>query len=114
MRFLVDEPLPPALCKWLIRRGHEAEHVLRIKLGGRPDALVVARAVATGSVIITKDDDYASATDRFREAQVIWLRVGNLSNRALLSRVEAAWPEVESKLTGGQALIEISGAHEGS
>jgi predicted nuclease of predicted toxin-antitoxin system len=108
MKFLVDEPLPPALCKWLIKRGHEAEHVLRIKLGGRPDALVVARAVATGSTIITKDDDYASVTDRFRGAQVIWLRVGNLSNRALLSRMEAAWPEIELSLTAGKPLIEIS------
>ena len=27
MRFLVDAQLPPALARWLVAAGHEAEHV---------------------------------------------------------------------------------------
>ena len=27
MRFVADAQLPPALARWLVARGHEAEHV---------------------------------------------------------------------------------------
>jgi predicted nuclease of predicted toxin-antitoxin system len=49
MRFLVDAQLPPGLCRWLRERGHEAEHVFDVGLGGVPDAEIARRAADTES-----------------------------------------------------------------
>jgi predicted nuclease of predicted toxin-antitoxin system len=37
MRFIVDAQLPPALARWLVRQGHEAEHVADRLLATAPD-----------------------------------------------------------------------------
>ncbi len=53
MRFLIDAQLPAALARSIAERGHEAEHVGDVGLARASDA------EATGSVIVTKDEDFA-------------------------------------------------------
>lgn len=48
MRFLVDAQLPPALCRWLHERGHEAAHVAELGLIAADDATIASRAEADG------------------------------------------------------------------
>jgi predicted nuclease of predicted toxin-antitoxin system len=82
MRFLIDAQLPPALCGWFEERGFEAEHVSQ-RLGGQtPDVKIAAYAAEGGFVLVTKDDDFAlrHLPDRYR---LLWLRCGNITNRAL-------------------------------
>jgi hypothetical protein len=59
MRFLVDAQLPPALARWLASRGHEAEHVGDCGLLSAADAAIWDHALRTGSVLVTKDEDFA-------------------------------------------------------
>jgi predicted nuclease of predicted toxin-antitoxin system len=59
-------------------------------------------------VVITKDEDFAQlATDNDAGPVVLWVRTGNVLNRALLARFKAAWPEIEAHLGAGARLIEF-------
>ena len=107
MRFLVDAQLPPALARWLHDLGYEAEHVLAAGLLGASDDAIWSLALASESVVITKDRDFAEWAIRRRPCpQIVWLRVGNLPNGALRDRLDTAWPKVVAGLSSGALIIE--------
>jgi predicted nuclease of predicted toxin-antitoxin system len=106
MRFLIDAQLPPALCDWFQQHGHEAEHVTA-RLGGQtPDAQIAAYAAANRLILVTKDDDFAL---RFppEAYQLVWLRCGNITNRALREWLEPRWSQLLVLLEAGDRLIEL-------
>lgn len=106
MKFLIDAQLPPALCRWLEARGHEAEHVFDVGLIDAPDATIADRAEATGAVLVSKDEDFLilRLPDRFI---LLWLRIGNATNRALDAWLSTRWPIVETMMAAGERLIEV-------
>ena len=59
MRFLVDAQLPPALARWLADKGHEAAHVGDLGMQAASDAAIWDCAIASSSVVVTKDEDFA-------------------------------------------------------
>jgi predicted nuclease of predicted toxin-antitoxin system len=108
MTFLVDAQLPPALAHWLRERGHAAEHVEDIGLSGAEDVDIWNRASQDGAVIITKDEDFAERAARDNRGPVIvWLRIGNATNRVLLQWLSPRWPEITELLESGNRLIEV-------
>ena len=108
MRFLLDAQLPPALADWLREQRHHAEHVLEIDLAQKDDNAVWAHAARAGAVIISKDEDFAEWIKRGRTGPyVVWLRIGNCSNRALREWLEALLPSILKKLEEGERLIEV-------
>ena len=106
MKFLVDAQLPPALCRWLEGRGHEAEHVFDLGMHAATDAEIAARAAETGAVLVTKDEDFLVRTGR-GGFPLLWLRCGNVSNRGLAEWLDARWDAVKSLLERGEALVEV-------
>ncbi len=107
MKFLIDAQLPPALALWLRDRGHEADHVLALGLLGASDDQVWSFALATESIIVTKDRDFAEWAIKRRPCpQIVWLRVGNLPNGALFERLAPAWPKVMIGLNSGALVVE--------
>ena len=107
MKFLVDESLPPALCKWLVAKGHQADHVIRLRLNGRPDQEIWAKARRTSATIITKDTDYLTALPAFSSVPVVWLGFGNTLNRQLMAEVDRAWSDIEVALNRGQTPVLV-------
>ncbi len=107
MRFLVDAQLPPALCGWFEERGFpDAEHVTQ-RLGGQtPDAEIATFVVTEGFVLVTKDDDFALRHPPV-DYQLVWLRCGNISNRALREWLLDRWTLLLVKLDAGERLIEV-------
>jgi len=108
MKFVVDQQLPPSLARWLEARGHEATHVQDRGFGEASDSDIWALALAESAVVVSKDTDFAqrravSATG----PSIIWLRIGNTTNPALLRAMERAWPAVESALQAGVVLVEV-------
>lgn len=84
MRFLIDAQLRPGLTEWLRNQGHEAEHVGDVGLRDAEDSEIWVRALGEGSVIVTKDEDFAErAAHSERSPRIVWLRVGNTTNVAL-------------------------------
>jgi len=86
VKFLVDAQLPPALARWLSEAGHQAEAVREIGLRDAEDDAIWQHALTTSTVIVTKDEDFATRLQQATSApQIVWLRVGNTSNRAQLA-----------------------------
>ena len=106
MKFLVDAQLPPALCRWLATRGHEAVHVSEIGLLAAADAVIAERAIADDRILISKDEDFLALRlpDRFG---FLWLRCGNATNRTLTIWLEARWERVEELLEADERMIEL-------
>ena len=99
MKFLVDAQLPPALAHWLRETGHEATHVADIGLREAEDGV---------KSWVTKDEDFAARSARAATAPVIvWLRVGNTTNRALRAWIEPRLPGIVRLIAQGHRLIEV-------
>lgn len=94
MKFIVDAQLPPALARALREAGYDVQAVREIALREAEDSDIWDFALANHAVVITKDQDFAERLLASRTAPVIvWLRIGNTSNRALLAWLLPIWPE---------------------
>ena len=108
MKFIVDAQLPPALAGWLREQGHQAEHVAEVGLRDAEDSPIWRYAVEHNAVVLTKDEDFASRVRQSRESPVIvWLRIGNCSNRAFREWFAPLLPEIIREIEQGQRLIEV-------
>jgi predicted nuclease of predicted toxin-antitoxin system len=108
VNFLVDAQLPPALALWLIQQGHSAAHVGDLGLREAEDTEIWNYAFSTGTIIVTKDEDFAERTTRTTSGPVIvWLRLGNATNRALMLWLVLRWAEIIVLLDAGNRLIEV-------
>jgi predicted nuclease of predicted toxin-antitoxin system len=106
MRFLVDVQLPPALAEWIRSKGFTAEHVYD-DLGARsPDTLIAETSIEIGAIVVSKDKDFLRLQQNGRP-QVVWVRIGNTTNRVLFDRFEAEWPRVLADLTRGESVVEL-------
>jgi len=108
MRFLVDAQLPPALARWLVARGHEAEHVTDCGLSGAADSAIWDHALSVDAVIVTKDEDFAQRKVLDGDGpKVAWIRLSNTRRHELLVRFESVLPRLLQALDRGETLIEI-------
>jgi predicted nuclease of predicted toxin-antitoxin system len=108
MRFLVDAQLPPALARFLVERGHEAEHVLDVGLLQSDDSAIWDYALRSSAVIVTKDEDFATRITLDEQGPpIVWVRIGNTTRRELLGRLEPLLPSISAALTAGEKLVEI-------
>jgi len=108
VRFIVDAQLPPILAAWLAGRGEVADHVLDLGLIDEPDQIIWDTALAAGAVVVTKDRDFVEwATARRPAPQILWLRIGNATNRSLTARLDVAWEQILSDLASGAQVVEV-------
>lgn len=108
MRFLVDAQLPPALARWLGSKGLSATSVRDVGFLKSDDGSIRNFARDNGWILITKDEDFAEEElDLHEGPPVVWLRIGNATNRALISWFEPLLPEIIRQLESGQRLIEV-------
>ena len=109
MKFLIDAQLPKALARRLALEGHEAAHVLDLKLGQLPDNAVWRHAEETDAIIVSKDEDFAQWVLSGRTGpRILWLRIGNCTNQELLDWLFSAWPDVMAAFEGGERLVEVA------
>ena len=103
---MIDAQLPPALARAIVQEGYPAEHVFDISLVHASDETIWDHAVASGAILITKDEDFVTRVKYLRDAvPVVWVRLGNTSRKALLERF--ACSTVMSLIAGGETLVEI-------
>lgn len=108
LRFVIDAQLPPGLAMLFSEQGWQAEHVNRVDLGVASDLDIWAYASKRGAVIVTKDSDFVQlARLNRRGPQVIWIRLGNVTNRRLRSRMMPVFPELVAALRAGERVVEI-------
>ena len=98
MKFIVDAQLPPALARLLRESGCDASAVREIGLREANDAEIWRYACQQQAAIVTKDEDFAERSLYSRDQPVIvWLRIGNTSNQALLRWFVPLWPALKRK-----------------
>ncbi len=109
MGFVVDAQLPPALARWLEDQGHIAVHVADAEMRHASDAAIWRKPQQDGSVIITKDEDFALWRVSSSESApvVIWSRVGNTRKAELLRWFEKLLPDAIAAFESGEKLIEV-------
>ena len=108
MRFLVDAQLPPALARWFGECGFVAKPVRELGLRDSDDGSIWNFAVEGGWIVLTKDEDFIDRCLANPAAPpVVWLRVGNCTNRVLFAWLEAFLPDIEKRLSAGEKLIEV-------
>jgi predicted nuclease of predicted toxin-antitoxin system len=108
VKFLVDNPLDPALADLLTAQGHDAVYVRSLGLSRAPDEIVFERAAAESRVVVSADTDFGTllALTNARSPSVLLLRRGTPRRgapvAALLSRV---LPDVQEPLTAGAVVV---------
>jgi predicted nuclease of predicted toxin-antitoxin system len=108
IRFLIDAQFPPGLARWLTARGYVAEHVNRIGLGNTSDSAIWQYAARTGAALVTKDEDFvALASQEPTGPQVVWIRIGNISNDALWRALDPLLDEIVQSLNAGERVVEV-------
>jgi predicted nuclease of predicted toxin-antitoxin system len=107
-RFLIDAQLPPRLADWLSERGHVAEHVNRIGLGAAGDSAIWQHMIRCRTTLLTKDEDFvALARENPSGPQVVWVRIGNISNHSLWRALDSRLDEIVQLLDAGERIIEV-------
>ena len=108
MRFLVDAQLPPALARWLGEHGCAATAVRDVGLRESDDGSIRNFAIEGEWVLVTKDEEWVDRSlDSAEGPPIVWLRIGNCTNRALFSWLEPLLPEILRQLESGQRIIEV-------
>jgi predicted nuclease of predicted toxin-antitoxin system len=108
IRFLIDAQLPPGLAQWLTTRGYAAEHVNRIGLGATSDSAIWRYAVRTHAILVTKDEDFVALAGREPAGpQVVWIRIGNISNDALQLALDPMLDEIVRSLNAAERIVEV-------
>lgn len=108
MRFLVDAQLPPSLARWLGEHGHSATPVREAGLRDSDDGSIWNFATSGGWTVVTKDDDFVElCLGNPKAPAVVWLRIGNCTNRVLFAWLEPLLPEIARQLESGHRLVEV-------
>lgn len=107
MRFLVDAQLPPALASWLNQHGHAAKAVRELGLRDASDKAIWKFSHEDSCIIVTKDEDFVERTLRSNDGpQILWLRIGNCTNRVLFAWLEPLLPAILRELQTGVRIVE--------
>lgn len=108
MLFLVDVQLPPSLAAALRQAGCEAVHVMDLGLLAATDQQIWDEAISRSAVLVTKDSDFPlRRTARSNGPAILWVRVGNITNRKLIELVLRALPAIIDAIARDEAVIEF-------
>jgi predicted nuclease of predicted toxin-antitoxin system len=108
VKFLVDNQLPGALCKFLQEQGHDAVHVLDLQMDEKADFEIWDFARAEQRIVISKDEDFVHIANRPTDnGSLLWVRIGNCRKAFLLSRFQQSMADIEAAFQAGQRIVEI-------
>ena len=110
MKIWLDAQLPPAVARWIQEQPWDIEAVAVRDIGMRDasDPEIFAEARAAGAVVMTKDQDFIRLLEfQGPPPQVIWLRLGNSSTKALKQVLSTTLPQAVELLRQGEPCVEI-------
>ena len=108
MKLLIDNQLPLELAVFLRQRGHECTHVRDVGLDEASDLEVWTRACDEGSIVVSKDEDLTALANRPGDTgRLIWVRLGNCRNAALIEAFNRIHDELVRAFESGQRIVEV-------
>ena len=82
--------------------------MLDVGLDEASDASIWEYASVRKFVLVTKDDDFLRLAAREQApVQVVWVRLGNCRNKALIQAFESVLEKLTERLKLGDRIIEI-------
>jgi predicted nuclease of predicted toxin-antitoxin system len=115
MRFLLDANLPRSALAVFSRFGHEAELARDIGMASSSDTEIAAHALKTGSVLLTRDLDFADIR-RYPPEQFVGLIVLRLPENMVAAEIAGviarflSEPLFVNSLAGHLAIVELERA----
>jgi predicted nuclease of predicted toxin-antitoxin system len=85
--------------------GNEAMHVLDLGLAQSSDQLIAAQARLREAIVVSKDEDFVALSQD--GVWVLWIRLGNCSNEALVDAIGRTLPNVVARFEQGEFLVEV-------
>ena len=108
MNFLVDAQLSPPLAQYVESCGHHSTHVSEVGLTDAEGLDIWDYAAVNNFVVITKEEDFQKRRQTaISGPSIIWLRVGNCYNQALIKWFGPMFAEVVDRIMVGETLIEV-------
>jgi predicted nuclease of predicted toxin-antitoxin system len=108
MKLPVDNQLPAALAAHLRTWGLDCVHVLELALNTADDLEIWRRAAAEDRIVVTKDEDFLVLASRPADlGRMIWVRLGNCRNAALLAAFDRTRDVLLQAIASGQRVIEL-------
>lgn len=110
MLYLIDAQLPPALAEAMRGAEYDAAHVAEFGMANATDAAIWSAAISRPAVLVTKDRDFSLLRAAKKQGPIVlWVRVGNIDNRALVRQILSAMPQIGEAVARGEAVIEFVG-----
>jgi len=109
MQYLVDSQLPTNLARWLDAQDDTVgTHVKDVGLGEAMDEEIWAYAKSDGSIIVTKDQDFiVLQMNDPKGSPILWVRLGNISNKKLIERFEQDFASIDKMFEDGERLVTM-------
>ena len=108
MKLLIDNNLPVALAEHLRQRGVPCVHVLEAGMDESDDLEIWTRAGGADQIVVSKDEDFLLLASRPGDTgRMIWVRLGNCRNPALLAAFDRAHDSIVGAIESGQRIIEL-------
>jgi predicted nuclease of predicted toxin-antitoxin system len=108
--FLIDAQLLPSLAEALRQAGCQAVHVIDLGLLAATDQQIWDEAISRSAVLVTKDRDFPIRRAASNDGPtILWVRVGNMSNRKLIELALQALPAIIDAIERDEAVIEFVG-----
>lgn len=93
------------------RAGYDAAHVAEFGMANAIDGVIWDEAISQSAVLVTKDRDFSLLRVAKNEGPIVlWVRVGNINNRALIRQFLGAMPQIVEAVARGEAVIEFVGS----
>jgi predicted nuclease of predicted toxin-antitoxin system len=82
--------------------------VRQVGLRDSDDGSIWNFAITGSWTLVTKDEDFVARCIGNPDAPaVVWLRIGNCTNRLLFNWLEPLLPKIENRLKEGEKLVEV-------
>jgi predicted nuclease of predicted toxin-antitoxin system len=93
------------------RAGYDTGHVAEFGMATATESAIWSEAVSRSAVLVTKDRDFSLLRAAKRHGPIVlWVRVGNINNRALVRQFLGAMPQIVEAVARGEAVIEFVGS----
>lgn len=93
------------------RAGYDAAHVAEYGMANVTDGAIWSEASSRSAVLVTKDRDFSLLRAAKKQGPIVlWVRVGNVDNRALVRQFLTAMPQIVEAVARGEAVIEFVGS----
>jgi predicted nuclease of predicted toxin-antitoxin system len=90
--------------------GYPAVHVIDLGLQAATDEEIWDKASSRSAVLVTKDRDFALRRVATNDGPtILWVRVGNISNRKLIELALRSLPAIIDAIERDEAVIEFVG-----